>query len=359
MRGHTIPDGEEEFSKFDYPDIFDRPPFTEMSSVFQRDKKGRVVKNRRGQIEMKDEIRENGRANAAWLDKHKLTSSSRPSAWFKALLPLKRKPSDPLSLVIISDWTTLTNKKALLANAGVAGGVYHNWKPFSPVEVRQFIALYILQELSPLPQIKMKFLPQHEDPINGSNISFKVFGRNGDRGHKMFKAFFACQDPMKQVPSKKTHPNFKVDPFLAHIQSVSMEAWDMGRNISCNEQTIGFKGNHVAKQRICYKREGDGFLADTLCESGYTYTIYLRNMPPPKHYIDKGCSALHSRVLFMFDQLKSQYHVCRLDNLYNSAKLCRDTFTGKNKIMAHGVARKSGRGIPWCIIQDEVQNRNL
>ena len=107
----------------------------------------------------------------------------------------------------------------------------------------------------------------------------------------------------------------------------------MGRNISADEQTIGFKGQHQDKQRISYKREGDGFLADTLCESGFTYTFYFRNMPPPKHYISKGCSALHARVLFMFDQLKSSYHICGMDNLYNSVKFCRDAFTSKNKVM--------------------------
>ena len=133
----------------------------------------------------------------------------------------------------------------------------------------------------------------------------------------------------------------------------------MGRNISCDEQTIGFKGNHADKQRISYKREGGVFLADTICESGYTYTLFFRNMPPPRHYISKGCSALHARVLFMFDQLKGKYHVCGLDNLYNSVRFCRDAFTGVNKVMVHGVARKNGRGLPKCVIQEEVENKNL
>ena len=62
----------------------------------------------------------------------------------------------------------------------------------------------------------------------------------------------------------------------------------------------------------------------------------------------------------MFNQLKSAHHVCGMDNLYNSVKFCRDAFTGKNKVMVHGVAaRKSGRGLPKCIIQDEVTNKNL
>jgi len=65
----------------------------------------------------------------------------------------------------------------------------------------------------------MKFKPQHEDPVNGND------------------------------------PNFKVDNFLAHLQRCSMEAWIVGRRISVNEQTVGFKGNHADKQRISYKRE--------------------------------------------------------------------------------------------------------
>ena len=99
-------------------------------------------------------------------------------------------------------------KKALLANAGVSGGIYCNWKPFSPNEIRRFSALYIYKSLSPSSQVKMKFVPLHEDPINGSNIGFKVFGRNGDRRHKTLKAFFPCQDPLKATPSKKKSPKF-------------------------------------------------------------------------------------------------------------------------------------------------------
>jgi len=54
---------------------------------------------------------------------------------------------------------------------------------------------------------------------------------------------------------------------------------------SCNEQTIGFKGNHQDKQCISYKKEGDGFLAKAISEDGYTYSFYFRNMPAPKKYV--------------------------------------------------------------------------
>jgi hypothetical protein len=78
--------------------------------------------------------------------------------------------------------------------------------------------------------------------------------------HKIWKAFATLQCSTKVVPPKSSHPNFKVDPFLAHMQKVSMAAWDCGANLSGDEKTIGFKGNHMDKQRINYKHEGDGFL---------------------------------------------------------------------------------------------------
>jgi hypothetical protein len=139
------------------------------------------------------------------------------------LLPLKRYAGYPVSLVTINEWTTYANKKAMLANAGVAGGVYKVWKPFPPKEVQQYLVLYIFQGLSPSPQKKMKFVPQKKDPTNGSDICFKIFGRNGDRWHKMFKAFFSCQDPffLEHAATKTLRQQGLLStpcPSLIHVQ---------------------------------------------------------------------------------------------------------------------------------------------
>ena len=37
-----------------------------------------------------------------------------------------------------------------------------------------------------------------------------------------------------------------------------MRAWQLGRDISGDEQTIGFQGRHADKLRITYKAEGMG-----------------------------------------------------------------------------------------------------
>ena len=51
----------------------------------------------------------------------------------------------------------------------------------------------------------------------------------------------------------------------------------IGRNVSIDEQDIGFQGRHKDKQRITFKKVGDGFLVDALCADGYTYSFYFRN----------------------------------------------------------------------------------
>jgi hypothetical protein len=37
-----------------------------------------------------------------------------------------------------------------------------------------------------------------------------------------------------------------------------MGAWDLGKHLPWDEQTIGFQGIYQDKQRISYKKEGDG-----------------------------------------------------------------------------------------------------
>jgi hypothetical protein len=89
MRGPTVPEGEEEFHKFDFAKTFDCPPFTAMLEVHERDNKGKPIKTRQGKVKTVQEIHTDGRPNSDWLKKHRLTKESKSSEWFEALLPLK------------------------------------------------------------------------------------------------------------------------------------------------------------------------------------------------------------------------------------------------------------------------------
>jgi hypothetical protein len=58
--------------------------------------------------------------------------------------------------------------------------------------------------------------------------------KNIEKRYKMWKLFFGIQDPRKDTPSKKTHPNWKIDPYVSWMQTVFPAAWNFGKFGSCD-----------------------------------------------------------------------------------------------------------------------------
>ena len=86
---------------------------------------------------------------------------------------------------------------------------------------------------------------------------------------------------MVEIPSRKKAPNHKVDHMFAHMLRIFSDLYDVGKHISGDEQDAPFQGKHQAKQRVTYKKAGDGFMIDSLCEHGFNLSFYPRNAPPP------------------------------------------------------------------------------
>ena len=143
--------------------------------------------------------------------------------------------------------------------------------------------------------------------IVGNDFIFISFGGStskSKRRHRHFKSFFCSTNPSLPTPPPSQNPNWKVHPLLKHINTVSKEAIILGQHLSCEEQTIGFQGHHRHKQRITYKKEGDGFLADCICSEGYTYCFHFRHQEDSKKIMKTfNCSPLHARVLGLISQL--------------------------------------------------------
>jgi len=113
------------------------------------------------------------------------------------------------------------------------------------------------------------------------------------------------------------------------------------------------------KLRISYKREGDGFQCDAVCDAEYTYSFYFRHGPPPnvgEQYKDLELSPTARRVVWLASRLPNQWTRIYMDNLFNSKKLYEALY--RTEALAHGVARTNGRGIPPSIIQKEEKNIN-
>ena len=158
-------------------------------------------------------------------------------------------------------------------------------------------------------------------------------------------------------PSTGDSPDWNIDSLLKWIIKISTKAWRLTKKISVDEQTTGFQGRHTYKLQITYKKEGDGFQCEYLCNDGYTFTFYSRHEPPPVKYTHIGLSPIRDQLMSIFDKVTYEYHECGVDNLYMSAKFCRYTYNHPKKIKLHGVTSKSGRGLPSTIIQKELQNK--
>ena len=111
--------------------------------------------------------------------------------------------------------------------------------------------------------------------MSGNDYVCSSFGLNAERRHKHFKAFLSCANPAIDPPSRDKHPNWKVRALIKWINMISPEAWSCACQIAVDEMTMRFKGMHRDKLRITFKAEGDGFMADALCDDGYCYQIYF------------------------------------------------------------------------------------
>ena len=55
----------------------------------------------------------------------------------------------------------------------------------------------------------------------------------------------------------------------------------------------------------------------------------------------------------MYGNLQDSGHGCKMDNSFNSVKLAQFAYSLNKPVLIHGVLRKSGRGAPPCIMQEE------
>ena len=175
-----------------------------------------MVRTGRGRKkEVFEEIRKKGHAREEFTKATQLTTESSPVEFFESFLPVFQKHPQ-YHKTSVGDWTTWSNAKALLANAGQPGGLYPEFKPFKVKEVKKFLALFMFQGLSPSPRVEMKFSTQGEDPVNGNDLVFRCFGKEGSYRLKHFKKFFAVQDPLRVIPPRDIQPNWKVEYLFDH-----------------------------------------------------------------------------------------------------------------------------------------------
>ena len=124
---------------------------------------------------------------------------------------------------------------------------------FTPDEIRRHLILYSIQGLNPSPQLHLKMRFQRDEPTQGCDVIASALKVNAKKRAQQFKKYFSVCHPYLETPPQSTHPNWKVDPILKHINTVSLEPVDLPNKLSVDEQTIGFQGRSSNKMRIEHK----------------------------------------------------------------------------------------------------------
>ena len=96
-------------------------------------------------------------------------------------------------------------------------------------------------------------------------MTYNAPGENAVKKWKTFKTYFGCSDQYKPVSKSKEALNRKVQPMLDQIHEVSKATIHMRCNESADDHHCNFKGNHMDKTHVKFKRGGDGYLNDSLC----------------------------------------------------------------------------------------------
>ena len=190
----------------------------------KRARKGRKLSPTRMQVVNEPaEPRVRGGPIADFLKRYGLDETSHPMDWFSALMPMtpamnQEDPAeanvkgDKTTVFAVSNWTAYSNTKAIMCNAGEPGSIYAGkFKPFKNEDISAMLGMYIIDGLTPSPQLTWKMQDQERQPTHGNDRIEAVIVPGWLQKHRSFRHFFATQDPMMTPPPKKQCPNFKVD----------------------------------------------------------------------------------------------------------------------------------------------------
>jgi hypothetical protein len=258
-------------------------------------------------------------------------------------------------------FTPAFRKDVMLKNtryyANFCGAGVDNYPSYQTITLKEldgFIGLLYRNGLTPVPQFKFNFINPQTSFVWGDSRVQDVFPNGGYRRFAEIKSTLHLSFPIPNEHVPKNKPFYKVQPFLEHLKGNFMKVWDLGWSVSLDEIDIPFSGRCPLADIIKYKRAGDGFLFDSICEAGYLWTFMPRHQPCDP--VQKIASPLHNRCLTLFKELPFDWHTVVCDNLFMSRRFCE--WALEEKVMLYGVTRAVDRGVPDCVVQREVSTKS-
>jgi hypothetical protein len=102
------------------------------------------------------------------------------------------------------------------------------------------------------------------------------------RHWKHFHRYFTMQDYRENMrEQQRKNLLWKIQPLIDELNKQAKDMWVPGIFVAIDKQTNGFQGQSGMKLRISYKREGDGFQCDMVCDSGYMILFWFCHGEPP------------------------------------------------------------------------------
>ncbi len=240
-------------------------------------------------------------------------------AAYKAIGELKyARPKDFFDLQISPGYITNICKGTNFSASAVGVGIgvtgterreFGNFVQFDDAEFYKFIGIHFANGLNPRPSFESWFTSMPHRPlylysanfVNGGVFDHTVHGVkvSGLRRWRHFCRFLTSSNyRWNPVEEQRKDLMWKVQSLLDELNHRARKHWIPGKWVAINEQTIGFKGRSGMTLCISYKREGDGFQCDALCDKNYTFSFFFQHGDTPK--LGKlGCSFLQESEEFL------------------------------------------------------------
>ena len=215
----------------------------------------------------------------------------------------------------------------------------HGWYPLSSAEWDIFMACLFVMGVESGPVSPTRLW-------SGSTVrdrAIKAMSRNRFKEIKRF-LHFADKTKDKKKEEQGYDCLYKVRTLLTELQKQCRENWNPSQFLSMDEMDVPFCGLHAHKERITYKKAGDGFLVYALCDKpGYVFDFSFKMDSTWKRGID-GLKPTFSIVLDLIERMQAvqptyEYGVLFVDNLHGSIPLARSCL--QRKIYFTSTARKN------------------
>ena len=164
-----------------------------------------------------------------------------------------------------------------------------------------------------------------------------------------------CKIQEKSFQAQKLTPTLRLILFYFTCKGIIVSMGD-GRN--CILWWARCWAYQLAPRQTAnnYIDEGDGFLADSICQDGYIMNFFFRNFPHQSIMLTKDTLQHMLMCCSFLTCLRKKSHGWARQFVHEGI-VSMGCLYWKNQVKIHGVVHKSGRGVPGCVLQETKKSK--